>query len=122
MDHHGSSGRLIWVVVFFSTSILEVETLGELEVELDGGALEGTMEGVSDGDIDFGTVESPVTWVDFPFPGVFFLEGFFELLEVLMSLRKVKTGGGDKGCLLLLLCPMFRWFRGNCLDGWRARA
>ena len=63
-------------------AVLQLEPFGELEVELDGGALEGPIESVFDGDIDLGSVEGTIAWVDLPLAWVLFLEGLFELLEV----------------------------------------
>lgn len=79
MDDHGAGHRLVGA--FVRRAVLEVEPLGELEVELDGGALEGALEGVADGDVDFGAVERAVAGVELPFAGVLFVEGSAELLE-----------------------------------------
>ena len=65
-----------------SATVLEVEPFGELEVELDGGTLEGPIESVFDGDIDLGSVEGTIAWVDLPLAWILFLESLFELLKV----------------------------------------
>lgn len=61
----GSGGffRLIFVLVSFE---LEVETNRQLEIQLDGSALVGSLQRVVDFNIDFRTVESTITWVKFP--------------------------------------------------------
>ena len=46
--------------------VLQVEALGQVEVELDGPALVLAFQGVVDLDIDFRAVEGPVARVDFP--------------------------------------------------------
>lgn len=50
----------------FGGHVLELEALGQLEVELDGCALVLPAEGVGDGDVDFGPVESAVAGVELP--------------------------------------------------------
>jgi hypothetical protein len=49
-----------------SSSVLEVETLGKLEVQLDGSALEGPFQCILDSDVDLGAVESTITRVELP--------------------------------------------------------
>ena len=49
-----------------SRDVSEVEAFGELEVELNGGALDGSSEGVFDGDVDFGPVKGAVARVQLP--------------------------------------------------------
>jgi hypothetical protein len=80
VNHHGATRRLLRLIVIIRRAVLEVKPLGKLEVELDGSALEGPAEGVANGDVDFGTVEGAVAWVELPFPGVEFVEGLRELL------------------------------------------
>ena len=46
--------------------VAQVEADGELEVKLHGGALETTLEGVEDGDIDLRAVEGAVAGVELP--------------------------------------------------------
>jgi hypothetical protein len=50
-----------------STAVLQVELDGKLKVELDGGALKGTTEGVANFDVDFRSVEGAVAFVELPF-------------------------------------------------------
>jgi hypothetical protein len=61
-------------------AIPQIETLGQLEVELDGRALERAPEGVADGDIDLGAVEGAVTRIELPLSGVVLVEGLGKLL------------------------------------------
>ena len=78
MDHDGARwGARVGVL---GRSVLEVESLRQLEVELDRCALEGALEGVADRDVDLGAVERAVAWVELPFAGVVLFEGLFELL------------------------------------------
>lgn len=52
------------VVVTTVVAVLEVEAFGELEIELERGALMVAAEGVSDEDVDLGAVECAVLGVD----------------------------------------------------------
>lgn len=61
-------------------AVLEVEPLGELEVQLDGRALEGSLQRVTDRDVNFGAVERAVAWIEIPFAWVFFVQGAAQLL------------------------------------------
>lgn len=54
---------------------VETEALRQLEVELDGGALMGALEGIEDLNVDLGTVESTVLGVDLPVAGEEVVEG-----------------------------------------------
>lgn len=83
VDNDGSRGRFVCgTLAIFGRSVFQLESLGELEVELDGGALERTTEGISDGDVDLGAVEGSVAWVDLPLAWVLLLESLFELLRM----------------------------------------
>ena len=55
-------------------TVLEVEPFGELEVKLDGRALERTAKRVANLDINLGTVERAVSGVELPFAGVVLVE------------------------------------------------
>lgn len=79
MDHDRS---IDFALILVRTTVFQVESLRELEIKLDGGALVGTFESVLDGDVDLGSVECPVTWVDFPLSGLETVEGVAELLLV----------------------------------------
>lgn len=61
----------------FGGHILEFETLGELEVELNRRALDLAAEGILDEDVDFGAVECAVLGIEFVFDAVVG-EGFGE--------------------------------------------
>lgn len=73
-NHRAGHDRLV------RRPVSQVEALRELEVELDGRALEGAAEGVADRDVNFGAVERAVAWVELPFAWVVFVEGLGELL------------------------------------------
>ena len=88
MNDDGSRGGFIRILRIFSGTIFQVETFGELEIELDGCALEGPPECISDGDIDLGSVKRTISGVDFPFAGVLSFEGFFELLHIAMKIER----------------------------------
>ncbi len=51
MDHDGA------LIPLVCSSILKLETFWKLEVELDGGALKFTLQGVTERDVDFWSVE-----------------------------------------------------------------
>lgn len=119
MDDHGSRRRLVCRVV--GGPVLEVEPLGELEVELNGGALEGSFERVADGDVDLGPIKCAVAWVQFPFSGVFFIEGAAELLWENGQWDQYNNSLCGDGNLQLPLHSMSRWHRGNCPGVWRVQ-
>lgn len=75
MDHDGPVQDTL-----VAASELEVEAFGKLEVELDGGALEGSSEGIADGDVNLGAVEGTVTGVELPLARVLLLERVLQLL------------------------------------------
>lgn len=49
-----------------SVAVLKSETLGQLEVKLDGGALMAATQAVADQNINLGSVESAILGVDGP--------------------------------------------------------
>lgn len=68
VDHNWSRRRLIRsVIVVICVSVLQIESIWKLEVELDSRTLEGALECVRDGDIDFGSVEGTIAGVELPF-------------------------------------------------------
>jgi hypothetical protein len=73
------------------TAELKVELLRKLEVELDGGALELTLESVRDGDIDLGAVEGTITRVELPLGTT----SSDELIESLSELSFSLVPGGN---------------------------
>jgi hypothetical protein len=89
VNHHRAGFRVVSVLA----PELEIETLGKLEVELDGGALERAAEAVPDANIDLGAVESTVTRVDLPLAGVLFLQRLFELLNKISILERLDILG-----------------------------
>lgn len=80
MNHNRARRRLVGIAMVFGRAVLQVELLRKLEVELYSGALEGSIEGVTDLDVDFGTVESAIAWVKFPLTGVCCVECLLQLL------------------------------------------
>lgn len=78
MNHHRPVDLTL---VLVRTAILQVEPLGKLEVELDGGALVGSFEGVLDRDVDLWAVECSVPWIYLPFTRLEAVESVAELLE-----------------------------------------
>ena len=82
VDHDGARGRPARVGGggLVRGAILEVEALGELEVELDGRALERPPQGIADLDVDLGTVESAVARVQLPLARVELVKCALQLL------------------------------------------
>jgi len=80
MDHDRSRRRPARIRRLFRSTILEVEPLRKLEIQLNRRALEGPLQSVFDRDIYLGTVKRSVTRVDLPPPGMVFLERFRQLL------------------------------------------
>ena len=81
MDDDGARGGLVRVGCLLGRAVLEVEALGELEVELDGRALERPAEGVANLDVDLGAVERAVARIELPLARVLRLEGLLQLLQ-----------------------------------------
>lgn len=83
VDHDGARRRAARVGsgCFVRGAVLEVEALGELEVELDGRALERAAEGVPNLDVDLGAVERAVARVQFPLARVELVQRLRQLLE-----------------------------------------
>lgn len=103
---------LVRIDLILSRAVLQVEPLRQLEIELDRSALEGTTKGVSDFDIDLGTVKSTISGVQFPLPGILSVERLRELLEG-MNISRAQM---SKTCSIPLpLHSMWRCPRGNCL-------
>jgi hypothetical protein len=92
MYHHRSRFRIVGVLA----SELEIETLRQLEVELDGRTLERAAEAVPDADVDLGAVESAVAGIDLPFPGILLFKRLFELL----IRKKLSSATGEHGANL----------------------
>lgn len=81
MNHDRSRRWPIRIRIVFWSTIFQVEALGELEVELDRGTLERTMQRIFDHNVDFWAVESTISRVKFPFSRVSRLECFCKLLK-----------------------------------------
>lgn len=80
MNHDWSRRRPARIRRLFRSTILEVEPLRELEIQLNRRALEGPLQSVFDRDIYLGTVKRSVTRVDLPPPRMVFLERLRQLL------------------------------------------
>lgn len=87
VNHHRSRRGLVRVRRLVRGAVLEVEPLRELKVELDGRTLERSAQCVLDVNVDLGTVEGTVSWIDSPLPGVLLVEGLFQLLYHAQSAR-----------------------------------
>lgn len=99
MDNHRSCGGFVRTLGIFGRTVLQVETFRKLEIELNGCALEGPPECVSDGDINFGSVERTISGIDFPFTRVLIFECFFELLQRIMGNEPTCSDPSKKGRL-----------------------
>ena len=80
VDHHRSRRRLVWIRRLFWSTILEVESLRKLEIQLNRRALERPLQSVFDRDVYLGTVERSVSRIHLPISRVMFLQRFCELL------------------------------------------
>lgn len=78
VDDDRPTRRLVARVVFRRT-VLEVEALGELEVELDRCALERPAERIADGNVDLRPIERAVARVELPLAGILLIKGTLEL-------------------------------------------
>lgn len=67
-----------------AVAVLESETLGQLEVELNGGALMATAQTVADQNINLGSVESTILGVDGPW-ATEAVKGISEMLSITKS-------------------------------------
>ena len=74
MDNDRSRRWLVRVNLIFGGTVFQVEALGQLEVELYCGALEGTTQRITDFDIDLRPVESAISRVQFPLARVLSIE------------------------------------------------
>lgn len=88
-DHRPCRG-FIGTLGILGRTILQVKTFRELEIELDRSALEGPPERISDGNVDFGSVECTIPGVDFPFAGVLLIECFFQLLHITIRTEQLR--------------------------------
>jgi hypothetical protein len=95
MNHHRSRRGLVRVRRLVGRAVLEVEPLRKLKVELDGRTLERSAQRVLDVNVNLRAVESTVSWIDCPLPGVLLVEGLFQLLYQAQSAR-------DRECAMRL--------------------
>lgn len=101
VDDDRPTRRLVGGIVVRRT-VLEVETFGELEVELDRRALERPAERVADGDVDLRPVERAIAWVELPLAGILLLEGTRQLcLRLVPCLDRPEVVVGTRGQLEL---------------------
>ena len=81
MNHDWASRRLIWShFVIVGSAILQVEPFGQLEIELNRGALEGTLQCIFDRNVDLRAVESTIARVQLPLPMIKLVKSFRKLL------------------------------------------
>lgn len=74
MDHDWPTWRLVrGLVVVIGSPVLQVESFGKLEIELNGGALERAMKSVLNSDVDLWSIESTIARVQLPFTRVIFI-------------------------------------------------
>lgn len=73
MDHDGSIRRPINSIMVFSTTVFQVKSNGKLEVELNCGALERASKRVFNLNIDLGSIESTISFIQGPFARMEFL-------------------------------------------------
>jgi hypothetical protein len=60
--------------IFRRRAVLQIEAFRELEIELNGGTLEGPAQGIPDGDVYLRAVECAIARINFPLSGIEFLE------------------------------------------------
>jgi hypothetical protein len=63
------------------STIFQVESLRELEIELDSSTLVPSLQCILNANIDFGTIESAVSRVEGPFTGIMFIKNGLETLK-----------------------------------------
>lgn len=80
MDHHRACSWFLYVTVI-RPAIPELETLGQLEVELDCRALVCAPKRVADLDVNLGAIERAVSWIFLPLSGLEFVECITQLLK-----------------------------------------
>jgi hypothetical protein len=85
MNDDRSRRGLVRVDHLLSSTVFEIETFGKLEVELNRRALERSMEGIANCDVDFGAVKCAISGVHIPFTRIVAVEGSFELLSECVS-------------------------------------
>lgn len=74
MDHDWPTWRLVrGLIVVIGSPVLQIESFGKLEIELNGGALERAMKSVLNSDVDLWSIESSIARVQLPFTRVIFI-------------------------------------------------
>lgn len=74
MDHDWPTWRLVrGLVVVIGSPVLQIESFGKLEIELNGGALERAMKSVLNSDVDLWSIECTIARVQLPFTRVIFI-------------------------------------------------
>lgn len=74
MDHDWPTWRLVrGLVVVIGSPVLQIESFGKLEIELNGSALERAMKSVLNSDVDLWSIESTIARVQLPFTRVIFI-------------------------------------------------
>ena len=124
MDHDGTRGRTARIGGggLVRGTVLEVEPLGELEVELDGRALERATERILDFDVDLGAIECTVTRVELPLARVELVQRLGQLLwKVSQSAFAMREMKHDLDVRLQLRSTS-RSPRGSSRDGSTVRA
>ena len=86
VDHDWSCRCLVRsLFIVIRVTILQIESVRELEVKLDSCTLERPLESIRDRNIDFGPVEGPIAGVEFPLPRGVFIKCTLQLLDVEVS-------------------------------------
>ena len=86
VDDDRPGRRLVRTQVCVRRPIFQVEAFRKLEIKLDGGALERTTQGISDGDIYLRAVEGTITRIEFPLSR---MVAFQCLLELLIQVKYI---------------------------------
>ena len=84
-DRTGTTRSKLLVLTFLRLTplvghVLELEVKGCLVIQLNGGTLEFSLESISNGDIDLGTIESAIALIDDPVVALEFCHCCFQLL------------------------------------------
>lgn len=87
MDHHRAGRESICVVMVLSTSILEFETFGKLEIKLYRCTLESPLQGILDSNVNLRAIESTITRIKLPFSGISAIQDSSKLLDPELDYR-----------------------------------
>ena len=80
MDDDWAARRFIRTNCLFSRPIFQIEALRQLEVKLDRCALKRPTKSITNGNVNFRTVEGTVPRIEVPLPWVPFVERIAKLL------------------------------------------